>query len=66
MDELRIHEIIGRMKTIREIVRVDGTKAHDYLSEYYELSCDLNILDPNNEELQIGIHNKPFGAGLAD
>jgi hypothetical protein len=64
--EKSVEEIIARRKVIREIVEADGAKAHDYLSEYYELSCDLNILDPNNEELQIGIHGKPFGAGLKD
>jgi hypothetical protein len=61
-----IDEIIARMKTIREMVEADGTKAHDYFGEYYELETDLRILDHNNPELNIGIHGKPFGAGLKD
>lgn len=72
-------EIIARMKVIREIVEIDRkkahdyslgeynpTKGHDYFGEYYGLQTDLRILDPNNHELQIGIHGKPFGAGLKD
>jgi hypothetical protein len=61
-----IEEIIARLKVIRKIVEANPSKAHEYFTKYYELSCDLNILDPNNEELQIGIHGKPFGAGLKD
>lgn len=61
-----VEEIIARRKVIRDIVEADKTKAHDYLGEYYELSCDLNILDHDNPDLQLGIHNKPFGAGLKD
>ena len=74
-----IDEIIARMKVIREIVEIDRkkahdyslgeynrTKAHDYFGEYHDLKNELSILDPNNPELQIGIHGKPFGAGLKD
>ena len=61
-----IDEIIARMKTKREMVEADETKAHDYFGEYYELETDLRILDHNNSELNIGIHGKLFGAGLKD
>ena len=72
-----IDEIIARMKVIRDIVKLDSSKdkgyfreyydqVKDYFREYYELDTDLRILDPNNPELNIGIHNKPYFAGLKD
>ena len=61
-----IDEIIARMKTIRDIVKADDTKANDYWREYHELETDLRKLDPYNSELNIGIHGKPYFAGLKD
>ena len=61
-----IDEIITRMKVIRNIVKLDSSKDKDYFREYYELETNLRILDPNNPELNIGIHNKPYFAGLSD
>ena len=61
-----IDEIIARMKVIRDIVKLDSSKDKDYFREYYELETNLRILDPNNPELNIGIHNKPYFAGLSN
>ena len=61
-----IDEMIARMKVIRDIVKLDNSKDKDYFREYYELETNLRILDPNNPELNIGIHNKPYFAGLSD
>ena len=61
-----IDETIARMKVIRDIVKLDSSKDKDYFREYYELETNLRILDPNNPELNIGIHNKPYFAGLSD
>ena len=66
MTKKTIDEIITRMKVIRDIVKLDSSKDKDYFREYYELETDLRILDPNNPELNIGIHNKPYFAGLKD
>ena len=59
-----IDEIITRMKVIRDIVKLDSSKDKDYFREYYELETNLRLLDSNNPELNIGIHNKPYFAGL--
>ena len=59
-----IDEMIARMKVIRDIVKLDSSKDKDYFREYYELETNLRILDPNNPELNIGIHGKPYFAGL--
>ena len=64
MTKKTIDEIITRMKVIRDIVKLDSSKDKDYFREYYELETDLIILDPHNSELNIGIHNKPYFAGL--
>jgi len=64
MTKKTIDEIITRMKVIRDIVKLDSSKDKDYFREYYELETNLRILDPNNPELNIGIHNKPYFAGL--
>ena len=61
-----IDEMIARMKVIRDIVKLDSSKDKDYFREYYELETNLRILDPKNPELNIGIHNKPYFAGLKD
>ena len=61
-----IDEIIARMKAIRDIVKLDSSKDKDYFREYYELETNLRILDPHNSELNIGIHDKPYFAGLSD
>ena len=61
-----IDEIIARMKVIRDIVKLDSSKDKDYFREYYELETNLRILDLNNPELNIGIHGKPYFAGLSD
>ena len=66
MTKKTIDEIITRMKVIRDIVKLDSSKDKDYFREYYELETNLRILDPNNPELNIGIHNKPYFAGLSD
>ena len=66
MTKKTIDEIIARMKVIRDIVKLDSSKDKDYFREYYELETNLRILDPNNPELNIGIHNKPYFAGLSD
>ena len=61
-----IDEMITRMKVIRDIVKLDSSKDKDYFREYYELETNLRILDSNNPELNIGIHGKPYFAGLSD
>jgi len=61
-----IDEIITRMKVIRNIVKATDTLAKSYFREYYELETNLRILDPNNPELNIGIHGLPYFAGLRD
>ena len=61
-----IDETIARMKVIRDIVKLDSSKDKDYFREYYELETNLRILDSNNPELNIGIHNKPYFAGLSN
>ena len=61
-----IDEMIARMKVIRDIVKLDSLKDKDYFREYYELETNLRILDPNNPELNIGIHNKPYMGSLKD
>ena len=66
MTKKTIDEIIARMKVIRDIVKLDNSKDKDYFREYYELETNLRILDPNNPELNIGIHNKPYFAGLSN
>ena len=66
MTKKTIDEIIARMKVIRDIVKLDSSKDKDYFREYYELETNLRILDSNNPELNIGIHNKPYFAGLSD
>ena len=66
MTKKTIDEMIARMKVIRDIVKLDSSKDKDYFREYYELETNLRILDPNNPELNIGIHNKPYFAGLSD
>ena len=66
MTKKTIDEIITRIKVIRDIVKLDSSKDKDYFREYYELETNLRILDPNNPELNIGIHNKPYFAGLSD
>ena len=66
MTKKTIDEIIARMKVIRDIVKLDSSKDKDYFREYYELETNLRILDPNNPELNIGIHNKPYFAGLSN
>ena len=66
MTKKTIDEIIVRMKVIRDIVKLDSSKDKDYFREYYELETNLRILDSNNPELNIGIHNKPYFAGLSD
>jgi len=66
MTKKTIDEIITRMKVIRDIVKLDSSKDKDYFREYYELETNLRILDSNNPELNIGIHGKPYFAGLSD
>ena len=66
MTKKTIDEIITRMKVIRDIVKADDTLAKSYFREYYELETNLRILDSNNPELNIGIHGKPYFAGLKD
>ena len=66
MTKKTIDEIIARMKVIRDIVKLDSSKDKDYFREYYELETNLRILDSNNPELNIGIHGKPYFAGLSD
>ena len=66
MTKKTIDEIIARMKVIRDIVKLDSSKDKDYFREYYELETNLRILDPNNPELNIGIHGKPYFAGLSN
>jgi hypothetical protein len=61
-----VEEIISRLKEIRDIVEANPSKTHEYFRKYYELMCDLSILDPKNSELQIGIHGRPYSAGLKD
>ena len=61
-----IDEIIARMKTIREMVKTNKDLAQDYWFEYHELEVILKSLDPLNPELNIGIHDKPYFAGLKD
>ena len=61
-----IDEIIARMKTIREMVKTNKDLAHDYWFEYHELEVILKSLDLLNPELNIGIHDKPYFAGLKD
>ena len=61
-----IDEIIARIKVIRDIVKLDSSKDKYYFREYYELETNLRILDPENPELNIGIHGKPYFAGLKD
>ena len=66
MTKKTIDEIITRMKVIRDIVKNDDSKAHDYFSEFYLLDSSLRILDPENPELEIGIHGKPYMGSLKD
>ena len=66
MTKKTIDETIAKMKVIRNIVKATDTLAKSYFREYYELETNLRILDPNNPELNIGIHGKPYFAGLKD
>jgi len=61
-----IDEIIARMKTIRALVEADYPLSWDYWDEFYDLVEELKKLDPQNPELQIGIHGRPYSAGLKD
>jgi hypothetical protein len=62
-----IDEIIKRMKIIRALVEADYPLSWQYggfyrnWDEFYNLVEELKKLDPNNPELQIGIHGKPYG-----
>ena len=56
-----INEIIARMKTIRALVEADYPLSWQYWDEFYDLVEKLKKLDPQNSELQIGIHGKPYG-----
>ena len=58
--KLKIKSIIDRMGKIRDLVRDDVIKGNSYWSEYHRLQNELQRLDPNNKELEISIHGKPF------
>ena len=60
------NEIISRLKEIRDIVKNDPEKRCLLFSEFYTLTTNLRILDPENEELNIAISGYPFFAGLKD
>jgi len=60
------NEIISRLKEIRDIVKNDPEKRRSLFSEFYTLTTNLRILDPENEELNIAISGYPFNAGLKD
>ena len=64
MTKKTIDEIITRMKVIRDIVKLDSSKDKDYFSEFYLLDSSLRILDPENPELNIGIHGIPYLGSL--
>ena len=66
MTKKTIDETIAKMKVIRNIVKAADTLTKSYFREYYELETNLRILDSNNPELNIGIHGKPYFAGLKD
>jgi len=61
-----INEIIKRMKIIRALVEADYPLSWDYWDEFYDLVEELKKLDPKNPELEIGIHDRPYSAGLKD
>ena len=51
---------------IREKVQEDTEKRDTLWPRYYALQKELTVLNPYDEQIDIGILGKPFDAGLAD